>query len=76
MHDCNKWLSNRPKLQDQLFHYLTARGKQVLLANGYPPVTMTDSISGETFLVDFDDIDLMSGNLLSQILSLGKLLQS
>ena len=32
MHDCIKWLSNRPELQDQLFHYLTARGKQVLLA--------------------------------------------
>ena len=37
---------------------------------------MTDSFSGETFLTDFDDVDLMSGNLLSQILSLGKLLQS
>jgi hypothetical protein len=44
--------------------------------NGYLPVTMTDSISGETFLTDFDDVDLMSGNLLSQILSLGKLLRS
>ena len=32
MHDCIKWLSNRPELQDLLFHYLTARGKQVLLA--------------------------------------------
>ena len=37
---------------------------------------MIDSISGETFLTDFDDVDLMSGNLLSQILSLGKLLRS
>ena len=44
--------------------------------NGYLPVTMTDSISGETFLTDFDDVDLMSGNLLSQILSLGKFLRS
>ena len=37
---------------------------------------MTDSISGETFLTDFDDVDLMPGNHLSQILSLGKLLRS
>ena len=36
---------------------------------------MTDNISGEIFLADFDDVDLMSSNLLNQILSLGNLLR-
>jgi hypothetical protein len=37
---------------------------------------MRDSISGEVFKVDIDDVDLMSENLLSKILSLGKLLRA
>ena len=43
--------------------------------NGYLPATMQDGITGEHFKVDIDDTDLMSKNLVSKILSLGKLLR-
>ena len=44
--------------------------------NGYALFTMQDIISGETFKVDIDDVDLVSENLLSTILFLGKLLRA
>ena len=43
--------------------------------NGYLPATMQDGTTGEHFKVDIDDTDLMSKNLVSKILSLGKLLR-
>ena len=43
--------------------------------NGYKPAYMQDSITGTNFKVDFEDVDLMTKGLVSNILSLGKLLR-
>ena len=43
--------------------------------NGYKPTFMQDSITGAMFKVDFEDVDLMTEGLVSNILSLGKLLR-
>ena len=44
--------------------------------NGYVPVHMQDSITGREFKIDFDNVDLMTDGLISNIWSLGKLLRS
>ena len=43
--------------------------------SGYVPGTMQDSITGKQFKIDFDQVDLMTTGLVSDILSLGKLLR-
>ena len=43
--------------------------------NGFVPAYMEDSITGKPFKVDLDNVDLMTEGLVSNILSLGKLLR-
>lgn len=43
--------------------------------NGYIPTYMEDAITGGTFKHDFDNVDLMSNGLVSNILSMGKLIR-
>ena len=44
--------------------------------NGYVPAHMNDSITGETFKIDMEDVDLMTSDLISNIWSLGKMLKN
>jgi hypothetical protein len=43
--------------------------------NGYLPIAFTDQLTGDTVSLDISDVDLMSDKLVSDILSLGKLLR-
>ena len=44
--------------------------------NGYLPVTLTDDFTGNVVPMDVWDSELMTGSLVTQILSMGKLLRS
>ena len=44
--------------------------------NGYLPISVTDELTGTRIPLDIEDADLMTENLITQILSLGKLLRS
>ena len=44
--------------------------------NGYIPTYMEDDITGRLFKMDFENVDLMTEGLISNILSLGKLLRN
>ena len=44
--------------------------------NGYVPAQMTDSITGASFKLDVDDVDLMTTSLVSNIWSMGKLIKN
>ena len=44
--------------------------------NGYLPVAVVDEDTGEAVMLDFDDVDLMTQDLVTNILSLGKMLRA